>query len=469
MNGDGIPDLVVTNGQAGTLSVLPGIGRNGFGTGFFNDAAATVIDVPGHPGIRANNDGFLVTNAGAIINAATLATVFPADPADAVRFVEPFTPPGSDVQDLFVTRADDSVALLTSATGDSYAVAKDFRPPGLTDPEALDVFQAAGALDVYVSQEGSELPLVFTVELGIPVSVPNSVGAERPQIAALEPLLPATIPVVPSLVAGSPPEDLVAGSTPSAAASATFDLAGAAGPAGAETESAAATVEVASLDSGGGDQEDAGTGPVGDRALSPFVIGGPAGDFSDAPGTPDVPPNPGGQPAPTEGTPDPLTPAPDVPLEPPPDRQAMPGVPGHQEHRLPARERLHLPPRTAVAWGQERRPEPDGETAWAEAARETLPELSDFLAVWWEKSNAAAHHEGPEGGHPPKAPGAVATDAAWTAYAERPPDTRTGAGMATETELLAAAFLVGIVPGDNGLEVPEEDAAPGGRGPMATK
>src|SRR5262249_27282726 len=32
LNGDGIPDLVVTNGQSGNLAVLPGVGQ-----GFFND------------------------------------------------------------------------------------------------------------------------------------------------------------------------------------------------------------------------------------------------------------------------------------------------------------------------------------------------------------------------------------------------------------------------------------------------
>src|SRR5262249_12641708 len=34
VTGDGVPDLLVTNGQDGTLATLPGIGSQGVGTGF---------------------------------------------------------------------------------------------------------------------------------------------------------------------------------------------------------------------------------------------------------------------------------------------------------------------------------------------------------------------------------------------------------------------------------------------------
>ena len=36
-NGDTVPDLLVSNGQSGNVTMLPGIGSAGTGTGFFND------------------------------------------------------------------------------------------------------------------------------------------------------------------------------------------------------------------------------------------------------------------------------------------------------------------------------------------------------------------------------------------------------------------------------------------------
>ena len=48
LNGDGIPDLVVANGQSGTFSVLPGVGQ-----GFFNATAPQILTVPGHPTLQA--------------------------------------------------------------------------------------------------------------------------------------------------------------------------------------------------------------------------------------------------------------------------------------------------------------------------------------------------------------------------------------------------------------------------------
>src|SRR5439155_24494543 len=94
---DDISDLVVTNGQDGTLSILPGTGGGATG-GFFRDVpgVAQTVRLPNAanpivpPVIVSANDGFLVTSTGAIINAATQTTIFTSTPGSEVRFVEAF-------------------------------------------------------------------------------------------------------------------------------------------------------------------------------------------------------------------------------------------------------------------------------------------------------------------------------------------------------------------------------------------
>lgn len=49
VGGDSVPALVVTNAGSGTITALPGIGRNGVGTGFFRDNAPMILAVPAAP------------------------------------------------------------------------------------------------------------------------------------------------------------------------------------------------------------------------------------------------------------------------------------------------------------------------------------------------------------------------------------------------------------------------------------
>src|SRR5262249_10642933 len=93
-NGDRIFDLMVTN-RDGTLSVLPGIGSNGQGPGFFQDHHAITRTIPGGSGMVSQSGNFLVTATGSIVNTLTLATVFSAAPGQAVRAVQ--TLPGGNL------------------------------------------------------------------------------------------------------------------------------------------------------------------------------------------------------------------------------------------------------------------------------------------------------------------------------------------------------------------------------------
>ena len=83
MSGNGIPDLVVTNGQSGTLAVLPGVGQ-----GFFNDQNPQILNIPGNPVIGApsidnqTGEGVVATAGGQLVGfnlndfPATVATLF---------------------------------------------------------------------------------------------------------------------------------------------------------------------------------------------------------------------------------------------------------------------------------------------------------------------------------------------------------------------------------------------------------
>src|SRR5262249_45509046 len=68
INGDGIPDLVVTNGTSGTFAILPGRGQ-----GFFDDRNPQVLNIPGNPTIQApsmlgsSTQGVVVTGGGQLL------------------------------------------------------------------------------------------------------------------------------------------------------------------------------------------------------------------------------------------------------------------------------------------------------------------------------------------------------------------------------------------------------------------
>jgi hypothetical protein len=443
VTGDGIADLVVTNGQAGTLSVLPGIGRDGTGTGFFNDANPTVINVPGNPGLRGSNGGFLVTDGGAVIDAGTLATVVPADPAAPVLFAEPFPLPGSDVPALFVTRGDGTVDVLTSATGSSYETADAFSAAGLTNPSTLDVVPIGDELDIYVTQEGSDLPVVFTLDLGIPVALPESVGAGRPEVAVLQPLGPATVPVVPSLVAGAAfegttagPEGTLAGAEPGA---------GLEGLTGAEPEPAAE----GGVAAGGGDEVEAAAVALGDQPVTPFVITAPDGDLPDAPAGRGDRQNPGDAPPAEEGSPDPLSP--------PRDEPPAKGPPAPQGG-LPGGERPQPGPAKAPAADGNQRDNraPEVELSRLLAKRDSLPELSAHLAVWWETGGAASGSSpGTRNAARTQVRHAEDVDARWAAY----PDLGCMRDGRDEATLLAAALVLGLPLGGGPPAAPDEPPA----------
>jgi hypothetical protein len=90
----GLPELVVTNGQSGSVGVLPGVGQ-----GFFNDQHPQVLNLPGNPAVGApvfvgtSGLGVAVTADGRLVgfNLSTfsaLGTLFTPAPGQEVRAIE---------------------------------------------------------------------------------------------------------------------------------------------------------------------------------------------------------------------------------------------------------------------------------------------------------------------------------------------------------------------------------------------
>jgi hypothetical protein len=266
----------------------------------------------------------------------------------------------------------------------------------------------------------------------------------------LQPLGPATVPVVPSLVAGEVLEGSTAG--PEGALAEAEPGGGPEGLTGAEPESA---TEGGVAAAGGGDDVDAAAVALGDQAVTPFVIAAPDGDLPDAPPGRGDRQDPGDGP-PAEGASPDLPPPPrDEPLgATPPDLPPAERPPGPQGGVRPRPGPTRVP---AADEHQRDYRAPEVELSRLLAERESLPELSSHLAVWWETGGAA----------PGSAPGAgdgarrqvwrvEEVDARWAAY----PDLGSLRDGRDEATLLAAVLVLGVPLGGGGPQpTPEEPPA----------
>jgi hypothetical protein len=194
LNGNGIPDLIVTNSASGTLAVLPGVGQ-----GFFNDRNPQILTVPGNPVIGAPSfagssaDGVLATGDGRLIAfnledfAATVRTVFLPGPGEEIT-AEATLPNG----ELVAAEQDGAVVLLEQGPGSSFFQTA-LNLTGLTgtpsDPSALAVLETQAGLQVYVTSAGQD---------GVYLFVPLP-GAQLPGSSS-GPTLPPLTPGPPTLV-----------------------------------------------------------------------------------------------------------------------------------------------------------------------------------------------------------------------------------------------------------------------------
>ncbi|MBI1916718.1 MAG: VCBS repeat-containing protein, partial [Planctomycetes bacterium] len=161
-NGDNIADLMVVNGQDGTVSFVPGRGK-----GFFDDTAAQVRALKdpasgGTPVIDVSVDGFLVTDSGAILNAATGGTVF-FDATRQARAIDTVTLAGG--VGLVVAFGDGSLSLLTADANGNFSQSQVLADTGLVDPSAVQILGDGERLEAYVTEAGDSVPFVFAFDL----------------------------------------------------------------------------------------------------------------------------------------------------------------------------------------------------------------------------------------------------------------------------------------------------------------
>jgi hypothetical protein len=193
VTGDGIPDLVVTNGTSGTLSVLPGVGQ-----GFFNDQNPQALNVPGNPVLRApvffgtSGVGVVPTATGQLfgVNLNTLTVtprpIFTPPPGAGVAAVQAL-PNG----DLVVAEEGGTVQLLAPGPGSAaFDVVETFEPlTGIpSEPSALAVLEDGS--EVLVTNQGQDQLFVF----GLPGSA-SAGSLSSVQGFALPPLAVASSPV----------------------------------------------------------------------------------------------------------------------------------------------------------------------------------------------------------------------------------------------------------------------------------
>lgn len=173
-NGDTVPDLLVTNGQSGTMTMLPGIGSSGQGTGFFNDTTPGSVNLGG--GIASTvafgPDVLALRQDGSIFSVDptnfALQQVFGASNVTALA-----APVGSS---LVVARGDDSLSMLTEDSTGHFSDSLDFRDARLDDPSALQLI----GNEIYVTNAGSNEPIIIELSAGIPVALLEG-GAGRGQ------------------------------------------------------------------------------------------------------------------------------------------------------------------------------------------------------------------------------------------------------------------------------------------------
>jgi FG-GAP-like repeat len=164
LNSDGTPDLVVTNGGSGTVTLLPGVGQ-----GFFDDQhpetlfdfGGAVVQQPTFVG--GSSVGYVVTAAGELVRfdlndlSAGAAVAFSAQRVLADEAL-------ANGQ-VVVALAGGDVKVLTPH-GASLSVSADLRPQGgvPADLSSLQILQTSGGgLEALVSSQGSDTVFVFAL------------------------------------------------------------------------------------------------------------------------------------------------------------------------------------------------------------------------------------------------------------------------------------------------------------------
>lgn len=218
---DGTPDILISNSQSNTISLLPGTGL-----GFFIDKQPALFPTGDSPrqALVGNFDSgpdldLISLNAGS--NSLTFFSSFASAGAVGLSIasggLSPVAALSGDfnrdgLSDLVVAHNGDGVVSLLLGHDGGLSL-QATRTAGLAHPTALAFADAAAnELGVYVAGEGAEAVgrLAFALEFG-PISLATSEppGGGRAQIAALLPLQESTVAIVATLLSVRPESDLL--------------------------------------------------------------------------------------------------------------------------------------------------------------------------------------------------------------------------------------------------------------------
>ncbi len=186
------PDLVATNSD-GTLTLIPGIGTGGTGSGFFAGPDVSFLHVPGQP-LGPLSNGLLPTTQGIFqINPVilTVTQVFASTALTAISV-------GANGQVAAGFR-DGKLELLEPTSTGLLAETLIFRDAELTDPSALQLDQS----EIYATNSGEDRVFVFALSEGIAVPGFNSPFEPRGQAAEVQPLSEAGLFLIATYVTSS--------------------------------------------------------------------------------------------------------------------------------------------------------------------------------------------------------------------------------------------------------------------------
>jgi hypothetical protein len=166
--GGGLPELVITNGQSGTLSVLPGVGQ-----GFFNDQNPQIVNLPANPVLTQGPTFFGTSGLGVIVTATGQLISFNLNNLSSSGAILFTPPPGEKVAAAQALADGHVVAVLNSGTVVDLEPAKDgllavdstFAPLAdiPSEPSALAVLQEESGMQVLVTGAGGDQVFAFGI------------------------------------------------------------------------------------------------------------------------------------------------------------------------------------------------------------------------------------------------------------------------------------------------------------------
>jgi hypothetical protein len=188
LTGGGLPDLVVTNGGSGTVTVLPGVGQ-----GFFDDQhpqtlfdlGSALVQAPAFVG--ASGLGYAVTAGGQLVR---FDLADPSGGANVVFAGADVLAAQAEASGLVVVALAGGAVDVLAPNGNGLSVAAQLQAQGGVPilPSALQVLQtASGHLQVLVSSQGSDAIFVF-----------SAASSSQPSQPPTVPPIPVFIPPPPS-------------------------------------------------------------------------------------------------------------------------------------------------------------------------------------------------------------------------------------------------------------------------------